>query len=156
MNKKAISVPILLLALSCAFLTLSSLAYFIIIDSNTGEIIRVSQEIDNVYLEEILLNFYVQDIFDKAVVGFNGDKQAFLDNFRRELLKIKNKNGLYPVDSLALLDLRFQNEDLASNVEVTANSITFRPELIIKQGYSSEDDDISITYTYVKEFAKGF
>jgi len=156
MNKKGVSIPILLLVISCLIITAISLTYFIIKDRDIDEGNRISTEIDVVYLEQMLLNFYLQDVFDKSLIGFNGNKQDFLNSFRIELLKYKDKEGKYPIDSLALFELKMLNEDYSDRVLIRDNEIVFTLDLQVKRGHTVRDSKLFMTYNYIKEFGKVF
>jgi len=158
MNKKAVSLPILLLVITSLVLSIISLTYFIIKENNVHEIISISSQLDQIYLNELLLNFYVQDVFDNSVVGINPNsgKQAFIDNFRGELVNYKDKNSRYPVDELALVELKILEDNIIDSVELNEEKLIFRLPLTIRTGYTSAEDDISLSYDYIKEFEKVF
>ena len=166
MNNKAVSLPILLLVITSLVLSIISLTYFIIKENNIHEIISVSSQLDQIYLKELLLNFYVQDVFDKSVVGIRAAsstskdvetaKIAFIDNFRKELVNYKDKNSRYPVDELALVELKILEDNIIDSVELNEEKLIFRLPLTIRTGYTSAEDDISLSYDYIKEFEKVF
>ena len=95
MNKKAVSISILLLVVSVLILSITSLSYLSIKNKDIKKTFGVSSEIDKLYLKESLLNFYLDDIFEKSARDFNyvNGKRVFIDNFMRELENYKDKNG---------------------------------------------------------------
>jgi len=153
MNKRAVSIPILILVLTAIGLSVLSLSYFIVKGNDINNVIKISNEIDEIYLKEQLLNFYLQDIFDKAAFGFNGDKKAFVDSFRRELLNYKDKNGLYSIGELAFVELKIIEDDFIDDVQVIGNSLILRMDLSIKNDLSNSND-IKLNYNYLRILRK--
>jgi len=158
MNKKAVSIPIAILVLTSLVLSIISLSFFLIKQENVKSIFRGANEIDEAYLKGQILNFYVQDIFDKSVVAINSDsgKQVFIDNFRNELIGYKDKNGRYPVNELAFVELKVLEEDIANRVEISGEKLIFRLDLKVRKAFVSKNDYVSVDYSYVKEFEKVF
>ncbi|MEK6872987.1 MAG: hypothetical protein AABW90_03165 [Nanoarchaeota archaeon] len=150
MNKKAVSISILLLVISTLILSITSLSYLIIKNRDIKKTIVVSSEIDKLYLKESLLNFYLDDIFEKAVNEFNyvNGKQIFIDNFRKELEKYKDKNGLYPMSELKQAESI--NEE---NLDLSEDKLVLRSRLELKEVYvNGGGDGGTFIYKYEKEF----
>lgn len=154
MNKKAVSISILLLVISSLILSITSLSYLSIKNKDVKRTIGVSGEIDKLYLKESLLNFYLEDIFEKAVKDFNylNGKRAFIDNFRKELERYKDKNGLYPINELK------QVENISEeNLELSENRLGLKLNLELKEVYVDNYDEGGVfTYNYEKDFEKVF
>lgn len=154
MNKKAVSISILLLVISSLILSITSLSYFSIKNRDIKKTIGVSNEIDKLYLKESLLSFYLDDVFEKTVKDFNyvNGKQVFIDNFKKELEKYKDKNGLYPMTELK------QAESISEeNLELLNDKLVLRLKLELKEVYVKEYDESGIfIYSYEKEFEKVF
>jgi len=72
MNKKvwgtkAVSISIILLVLVSLMLGIVGLAFFYLQKGETERVIGIPGKMDNLYLKEMWLNFYLQDVFDKSV-----------------------------------------------------------------------------------------
>ncbi|MEK6830940.1 MAG: hypothetical protein AABX77_02830 [Nanoarchaeota archaeon] len=158
MNKKAISISILLLVISSLILSILSLAYFMTKNNDIKRTISFSNGIDEVYLKEDLLNFYLQDIFDKAVRDLEAildsvdSGQAFINSFKKELNDYKDKNGNYPMKELQ----QAENQISEENVELTDNKLVLKLHLEIKKSYISGEEGGTFTYNYEKQFEKVF
>mgnify|MGYP001595905303 FL=1 len=158
MNKKAVSISILLLVVSSLILSITSLSYFSIKNRDIKKTIGVSSEIDKLYLKESLLNFYLRDVFEKAVMessissDIETSKNVFIDNFRKELEKYKDKNGLYPMTELK------QAESIGEeSLELSEDKLVLRLNLELKEVYVKEYDENGVfIYDYEKEFEKVF
>ena len=148
MNKKAVSFAIFLLVLSSIVLTSTTLTYFYLKNADIEKQIRVSSEIDKVYLKEQLINFYLKDIFDKSSREFNGDKQIFINNLKKELESYKDKNNNYPIEELKAIEEQL----LIDNIEILGNKLILSLNIVI----INEADNIFITYSYNKKFEKVF
>ena len=153
MSNKAVSFPIMLLVITTLVLTIFSLAYFIQKQNQDLNSISVSNEMDKLYLQQIKLDFYLQDIFDKTTNDFDlslGETE-FRTLFRSEMEKYKDKNNNYPIRELALVDLNLEKN---MNVQITSNEIILDLLMVIDNGVAP--NDIKITYTYNKKFRKIF
>lgn len=146
-NKKAMSIPIVLLVILTLVLITTSLFYFNIKQKNVKETIRIPDEIDRVYVNELQLNYYLQEIFDNATNNFKFEdgKQEFINNFKNELDKydiLENKE-----------DIKLQIVD--ENIELTPDKISLT--LNIKLNGKQEIDGkevINVKYEYKKGFEK--
>ena len=63
-NKRAMSIPIVLLVILTLVLITVSLFYFVIKEKGIEETMLVIGVIDSVYIEEAQLNYYLKEIFD--------------------------------------------------------------------------------------------
>ncbi len=154
MNKKAISIAIFVLVISSLLLSIISLTFFYIKNNKIDTTIKVFNEMDKVYFKELLTNFYLQDIFDKAVEGVEvgGSKQVFIDNFNKELEDYKDKNERYPIQGLEFIG----KQVLPENIELSNEKLVLKLRLTITKSYVSKDESGSFTYHYEKEFQKVF
>src|SRR3989344_9684166 len=136
MKNEAVSIPIILMVISSLILSIISLTYFVFKNNNTAEIIKISDELDQVYLEQALLNFYLQDVFDKAVENFNPSqgKPLFIDNFKKEYLKYKSKDGRYPINSMASIESYVLNGNLIDSAELDKDRLVLKMSLTIQRG----------------------
>lgn len=154
LNKKAVSISILLLVISALVISVIALTYFYTKNNDIRRVIRVSNKIDEIYVKESLLNFYLQDIFDKAVKGFDfsSGKQGFVDSFKKELNNYKDENGSYPIEELKQVE-SIGEED----VELLEEKLVLKLNLEIKNSYVEESYEGGMfVYKYEKEFQKVF
>ena len=120
MNKKAGSIPIMILAFCTVALSLLSIGFFLVKQTDMQEIFDISNEIDKVHYEKLILDFYLQDIFDKASKRFdrNKGKVGFIEAFKKELRVYKDENGKYPVNALAKVELIVLENDIIDYVNI--------------------------------------
>lgn len=87
MNKKAISISLLLLALSSLVLSSVSITYFIVRDKDAHDVFVASNQIGDFYRAEAVFNHHLDNLFAKAVddFDFSQGKQGFIDNYRKEM-----------------------------------------------------------------------
>ncbi len=149
-NKKAVSIPILILVLSALVLITTSLFYFNIKARDIEKTVKIHSEIDKIYLKEALLNFYLEEIFDKSIGTDN--KQGFIENFKKELNNYKDKYGNYPIEELK----QVENKIVEENIELNEDKLILKFDLELKQYYLSEKQNIIFSYNYKKEFQKVF
>ena len=151
MNKRAASIPIMILAFCTVALSLLSIGFFLVKQTNMQEIFDISNEIDKVHYEKLVLDFYLQDIFDKSSKGFdrNKGKVGFIEAFKRELRIYKDENGKYPLNALAKTELRVLENDIMDYVDIS-DEISFRLNFDFIQ--FGKADRLFIEYNYDKTF----
>ena len=154
MNKRAASIPIMILAFCTVALSLLSIGFFLVKQTDMQEIFDISNEIDKVHYEKLVLDFYLQDIFDKSSKGFdrNKGKVGFIEAFKRELRIYKDENGKYPVNALAKTELRILENDIIDYVDIS-DEISFRLNFDFIQ--FGKADRLFIEYNYDKTFSSG-
>ena len=149
MGKRGVSLSILLLVISTFVLIGLSLTFFVIKEKDSLGKVEVFNDLDEVYARQELIDFYVQDIFDKASSDFIYDQgvEFFIENFKRELLVYKDSVGNYPINELALIE-----EVDVGSVELNFESLVLIVELNVKIRGANFDAD----YNYEKRFKKKF
>lgn len=154
MNKKAGSIPIMILAFCTVALSLLSIGFFLVKQTDMQEIFDISNEIDKVHYEKLILDFYLQDIFNKASKRFdrNKGKVGFIEAFKKELRVYKDENGLYPVNALARVELRVLENDIIDYVDIS-EEISFKLNFYFVQ--SGKAGRLLIKYNYDKTFSSG-
>ena len=154
MNKKAGSIPIMILAFCTVALSLLSIGFFLVKQTDMQEIFDISNEIDKVHYEKLILDFYLQDIFNKASKRFDRSKGkvGFIKAFKKELRVYKDENGLYPVNALARVELRVLENDIIDYVDIS-DEISFKLNFYFVQ--SGKADRLLIKYNYDKTFSSG-
>ncbi len=149
MNKRAISVAIMILALSAVILFGLSLLYFNFLDNKYKETLDIHGNLDEIYYKKELLRFYLSQAFDNSVKNFNLglEKTVFIDNFRKELSNFKNDEG-YLINELNEIELGLNEE----NLEINENKLV----LTINLKLINEWSDIKTIYIYEEKFEKIF
>ena len=155
MNKRAASIPIMILAFCTVALSLLSIGFFLVKQTDMQEIFDISKEIDKAHYEKLVLDFYLQDIFNKASKRFdrNKGKAGFIEAFKKELRDYKDENGLYPVNALARVELRVLKNDIIDYVDIS-DEISFK----LNFDFKVNDDMVNrllIKYNYDKTFSSG-
>ena len=145
MNKGAVSLSVVLLVLSCFVLISLSLTFFVIKEKDALGKIVISSDIDEIYVRQALLNFYVQDIFDKASEDFLIEEGVvvFVSNFKEELEMYRDGDGNYPIGELG--DLENVDENM---VELLEDRLVLRLDLVAK----SKLEHMDITFNYQRDF----
>lgn len=148
MKNKRANIPITLLVLMSLVLTVYALYSF---NTNTNKIsteIKDSRFLDYVYSRENEINFYVNNIVEKAALKSSGDRSLFIDNFKKELLKYK-KNETFAPEELSQVEGQINNE----NVEINDKEVSVNLSVKIEKKFQ---DKFIISYLYNKKFSKGF
>ncbi len=145
MNKRA-DIAVLLLVLMTLVLAVSVLTMFYRNTQNSGLQIEDSRFLDVVYSDEIKINFYINEIMDKAVVDLHGDKQKFIENFKNELLKYKISEN-FVIPEMSQLDSQL-NEN---NIRISDGIIFIKFSVKIEKIFS---DGAKVSYLYEKEFGR--
>lgn len=154
MNKKAMSIPIVLLVILTLILIVTSLFYFNIKQKDVKETMMIPDEIDKVYIKQVQLNYYLDDIFDRSTKDFElGDgKQAFIENYTKELSRYK-VNGNWIMDELG----QVESQIVENNVELNETAIILKLSLeILGEKEIDGKEVINIKYNYDRKFEKVF
>ena len=145
-NKKADLATTLLVFMAIALVGAASIVFL----TSSGEIKRNvvdARFIDDIYLKEEKLDFYLQDIFDKTVENFNIEEgeDKLISNFKEELEK-------YKVENKFIIPEFSQVEEQINNLKIEENKVKaeFRFEL------RKETKLFSAIYIYNKKFEKDF
>lgn len=144
-NKKGMSISIVLLVVLTLILVFLTIGYFIVNQEERTSILSVPDTLDLVYNQETYLNFYLQNIFDKASGNFKfpEGKGVFIERFKNELLNLKI-NGLENIE----------NQINESNIDLTKDKLVLNLNLVLEE--KNEERGIEARYNYKKSFEKVF
>ena len=145
-NKKA-DVAITLLVVMT--LVVAGAALFIFITSPADEEnikINTYKYLDGINEEATRINLIVQDIVEKSASGISTEKE-FIDNFKKELNKYKDKQGSYVVPELEQVEEQVKEENI--ELDKDNGKISLELEITIK----NEISDFSALHTYKKKFS---
>jgi hypothetical protein len=144
--KKA-DVSVLLIVLMAV--VLSGFALFMFnVNSNTIKTeIKDSRYLDDIYVKENEVNFYINEIMDKAVIDFRSDngKEKFTQNFNKELQKYTDK-GVFIIPELNQVNLQVIND----NVELNPESVSINFNIKLEKVF----DSLTVNYSYSKKFTR--
>lgn len=147
-GKKA-DVAITLLVLMTLALTLATLYMFNTHVNKVSSTIQDSRFLDKIYYNEEKINFYTNEIVEKAIASMKGKtKEEFIDNFKKELEKYK-KNETYIVDGLSQLDEQLN----VNNVEISDKEVSISFNIKIDEKYKEK---FIVSYAYNKKFTRNF
>jgi len=150
MNKKAgTPIDITLLVFMALCLAGGTLLIFYLHSGYVSSSISDSRFLDETYIKESKIDFYINDIMDKAIVKItdkNNPLPEFLTGFKNELGKYK-VNGSYLFFELAQLE----NQTTLDNVEFTYGKIVFLARVNLMQDYNKK---FIVNYNYDKKFEK--
>ncbi|MFA5258701.1 MAG: hypothetical protein WC979_05190 [Candidatus Pacearchaeota archaeon] len=147
LNKKA-DLSVLLLVFMAVFLSGFAL-YMFNVNSNTIKTeIKDSRYLDDIYVLENNLDFYINEIMDQAVIDFRYDSGSgkFVERFNEELQKY-NSNGVFVLSELNQINLQVIND----NVELNPGSVSINFNIKLEKVYS---DKFNVTYNYNKKFSR--
>lgn len=146
-NKKA-DIAILLLVLMTLVLVVTVSFVFYKNTSSLGLQIKDSRALDEIYVKENAINFYVNQIMDNSVSNMKDEKTAgkFIDNLKNEMKKYMEGEG-YVVQELSQLDNQLDEK----NVEIKDNKIFFNFTIKIEKNF---DNKMIVSYLYNKKITK--
>ena len=153
MNKKGLlSNPIIWLVLLEVCLILFTLFYFNSKHQQVERTIVLSNEVDGVYIQEAQLNFILQNILDSASLRVDSSysKESFINEFKKELNRYKNLDGSYFIKGLNQVEDQLNS----GNVDINDKKVSLVLKFIIDN--SGSNNNLKVTYSYVKKFEKYF
>lgn len=134
---------------------LAGAASFIFIMSDRGikEKVVDARLLDEVYLTEEKLDFYINEIMEKSAKDFKLEdgREKFVENFTKELEKYK-KGEEYILTELIQVQQQMDEYEERNNVQVGDGKVTV--ELSIKIGIGTQSDKFYAIHTYNKKFEK--
>ena len=148
MNKKAVSIPVLIFFVLTIVLLFTSLVYFSLEQKSVDKAVSTTDDLDKVYIEESKLNFYLQDIFDKSVKDFKIEqgKTVFINYYLEELSKY-NSDGWYDEN---LKQVKDQINE--GNIVIDGKRLV----LVLNIAINVDGKDVKGSYKYEKRFEKVF
>lgn len=153
-NRRGMSISIVLLVLATLVLTSFALFTFYLREKSIQEEIYTTRFLEEVYVKEEKINFYVQNIFDNSVRDFNRDEDVskLINNFKQELGKYKINNK-FVIAELEQVEGQINEE----HIKVKNNKVTAGFQITIKSNVTDEKKEkeiFSAVYTYNKKFEK--
>lgn len=148
MKNKRADMSVLILVFMAVFLSGFAL-YMFNLNSNTIKTeIKDSRYLDDVYVKENEINFYINEIMDKAVINFKSSegKSKFIDNFNNELQKYTEK-GVFIIPELNQINLQV----ISDNVELNSDSVSITFNLQLEKIF---EDKLAVKYYYNKKFIR--
>lgn len=148
-NKKADLAVTLLVFMSVA---LAGVASIIFITSERGMENKIvdARFMDEVYLKEELINFYINEIMEKAAVK-DRTQEEIISNFSAELEKYKDQNGNYVLQELSQVEGQINNIKVENNKAEAEFEIMLKGNVAVKEK-KAEKELFSAIYTYNKKF----
>lgn len=146
-NRKAMSISIVLLVILTLILVTLSIGYFIVSQNKVSEILTVPSAIDSVYADSIFFNFYLDTIFDRASKDFQfkDGKGKFIEKFNEEISKTVFYS--YYDNEISYSSISEDKTELSENKLALSLDITISYKFNDKKG-------IGIEYNYKKIFEK--
>lgn len=162
-NKKAMSISIVLLVLATLVLTSFSLLTFYLRKDKIQEEIHTTRFLEDIYAKEEQINFYINEIMEKAVQATKESEnfeEDFPINFLNELDKYKINNKFIMQELEQVQNQVNENPDIFvieenKEGEKTVKKVTAEFQIIIEDKVTVEDKELfSAVYTYKKTFEK--
>jgi hypothetical protein len=151
LDKRAMSISIVLLVIMVFVIIGICLMYFILYVRDTGSTLHIPDKIDSLYTRQNYLDFYLKDIFEKSTKDFNfgNSKGEFIERFKNNLYSYKNKNGNYDVIDLNLIQSQITEE----NVNLDNDKISLGLNIVLESG---DENDVLVKYGYNYLIQKDF
>ncbi len=102
-----------------------------------------------IYAKEEQINFYMQDITDKAG-SESQTKEEFIANFKSELEKYKNPDGSYVLEEFNFIEFQIKEENF--NLYDKTKIFSARFDISIKETIGDASNSFFVNYDYEKEF----
>jgi len=150
MNKKAMSISIVLLVALTLVLVIITLFYFVINEKGKSSILNIPTQIDSVYSDSDYFDFYFNNAFQKAADGIRPEEGA--DVFIQKLKDELNKTLFFPAAG-SYIEYNHINE---SSVEISNNIIALNLDVDVINNKSLGSGELGIRYSYTKRFEKKF
>jgi len=152
-NKKSMSISIVILVIATLVLTIVSLFAFNIRGDNISARISLAN-LDNVYVVEDLVNFYVYEMIENSIEeGMSEEK--FIENLKTEFNKYKQGDD-FVLEELRQIEFQINKE----NIEIKEiNGINKKVSIILEISIlesilDNNQEVIFVTYDYKKTFEK--
>ena len=145
-NKKAMSIPIVLLVFATLILTIFSLFIFATKDNETKTLVSYASLLEDLYSREEITNFYISEILEEIQV--TEDETLFIQNFKKELDKYRFKDGKFPDSILSDLYLQINEENIVIENKEGNFLITFTIKV------ENQEKEISADHNYKRTFEK--
>ena len=148
MNKKGVSIPIAILTVLIIALVVFSIYYLNFREKNIRGIVDSSKIMDDFAIKDILLDYYLQTVFENAAgeMKFSDGKNVFISRFKQELENYKDEKGNYFVEELKIAE----EQAVEDNIGIDSENLIFNLNVQISRSF----EKISVDYIYEKEFVK--
>jgi hypothetical protein len=162
LNKKAATASsIVILVFATMILVSFALLSFYGVQGKASNKLSLA-DLNGVYSKEEIINFYIQNIVDKAAlesVNDNGEiiKAEFINNFKIELGRYKINNK-YAEDELFQIEQQINSQDIDNKIKLQIiegkKEILISFDVLIKDKTKDDKQEIDISYYYSQEFKK--
>lgn len=147
LNKNA-DISVLLIVFMAVILYGSALFIFIFNSNTIKTEITDARYFDDIYFKENEINFYVDNIMDRAVVDFKSSdgKDKFVEKFNFELQKYTD-SGVFVIPELSQINM----QAVIDNVELSQNQVSINFNISLENKFR---DSLNFKYTYNKKFTR--
>jgi hypothetical protein len=153
MNKKAMSISIILLVILTLILVTVNITYFLLRERNIQKTINMPAELEALHIKEAQINYRLQNIFDRATEDFKAKqgKGVFIKDFKKESERYRTEVPLVDImdqvdRQLAVENIKITNQSLIFELDITLNMAKWVDEKLV----------FDVEYTYTKKFEKVF
>ena len=153
LNKKSkkgtSSIAIVLLVILTLILTITALFYFNVKEKEFNKQINSARLLKDLSSQEELINFYIQDIVERAAKEVSSEKE-FVDKLNKEISNYKFSDG-----SFAILEFSQLEEQVTEqNVKLENNEASANFEILIVDNIADEKgvELVSKNYIYIRNF----
>lgn len=142
-NKKAVSLPIFLLVITLILLLMFSLIIFYKHKQIIREDISLPEVLDEFYIQKILLESNLREIFNEASEDF-ASKEDFIKKFSERLKYYRDSNENYLI--LGFKDI--EEQIVEENIELVDNELVLRLNVSLEENFVEEKYDVIFKSRY--------
>ncbi|MBT4166481.1 hypothetical protein HOE04_05565 [archaeon] len=151
MNKKGISLSILVFVVASIVLLGLSLVSFSLRDRDIDESLGVYNGVDEIYIKKVQLDYYLDSVFERSVVDgeegfvFGEGVEGFVEKFREEF-------ALRKLEGFEEVDMYVNGDGFIEGVSIVDGKVVLKFEVVL----ISEVRGASLKYNYNQIFEKTF
>lgn len=151
MNKKSVSLPIVILVISMMVLLIFSLIIFYNREKEFKETIKLPEALDKFYVQKILIESNLEEVFESASDDFVS-KEKFIEKFKERLVFYENSEGKYILNGFDGI----KEQIIEENVELSQEKLVLKLNVFLEDNFIEEGYEVNMKYSYELALEKLF
>ena len=151
MNKKSVSLPIVILVISMMVLLIFSLIIFYNREKEFKETIKLPEALDKFYVQKILIESNLEEVFESASDDFVS-KEKFIEKFKERLVFYENSEGKYIFNGFDGI----KEQIIEENVELSQEKLVLKLNVFLEDNFIEEGYEVNMKYSYELALEKLF
>lgn len=151
MNKKSVSLPIVILVISMMVLLIFSLIIFYNREKEFKETIKLPEALDKFYVQKILIESNLEGVFESASDNFVS-KEKFIEKFKERLVFYENSEGKYILNGFDGI----KEQIIEENVELSQEKLVLKLNVFLEDNFIEEGYEVNMKYSYELALEKLF